>query len=156
MLGVHKAISLPQSTEYAKEMAKWEAHHTQWGPPGRPYQFHEYPKRMCRAEYVPGEGFKVVEGFNANTRDEELNFLSRGFGVGHAGAIEIAERAHTEAGRLAAEREFAIQHGRHSERAVAEVRAAEAEYGARHLPEVPETPIKRRGRKPKAAEPIQA
>lgn len=151
MLGVHKSISLPQATEYAKEMAKWEAQDSQWGKAGRPYVFQEFPKRMYRAAHVAGKGAEVVEAHTVNTVDEERNLQSRGFYFGQAAAFEAVRQTQTEFGKLAAEREHEIQHGRLSERATNEVRAAEAAHGSTHMPMVPETPIKRRGRKPKVA-----
>jgi len=149
MLGEHPSIEIPQSTEYAKEMRRWEALHTRYGPPGRPYQFQEFPKVLYKCESVSGKGIQPTESFTVHDEDQERNLNSRGF-FPLAEAHERAKRQQTEHGILAAEREYQIQHNRLSEKAVAEVRAAEAEHGARHLPDVPETPIKKRGRKPKA------
>lgn len=143
MLGEHPSIEIPQSTEYAKEMRRWEALHTRYGPPGRPYQFVEYPKTLYKVAHVHGEGLKITEQSVVNDADQERNLNSRGF-YPLAEAGRRAEQEQTEHGRLAAEREWQIQHGRLSERATAEVRAAEAEHGATHLPDVPETPIRRR------------
>lgn len=151
MLGIHKTISLPQSTPYAQEMAKWEAFPSQWSPtPGRPYQFREFPKRMYKAAYTPGKGTEIVDAHTVNDAAEEMNLRSRGFSFGHAEAFEAVRKEQAEHGRLAAETNFEISHGRISEKAAAEVEAAREAHGARHLPMVPETPIKRRGRKPKA------
>ncbi len=151
MLGSHNAIDIPQSTEYAKEMRKWEAHHTRFGPPGRPYVFQEFPKRMYKAEWVAGKGIQVADQQRASNRDEEMNLQSRGFYEGQGAAFAAIEREQTEHGRLAAEREYQIQHSRLSEKAVSEVRAAEEAHGARHLPDVPVAPVRRKpGPKPKS------
>lgn len=152
MLGHSPSINLPQSSEYAKEMCKWEAYPSKHGPGLRPYQFHEYPKRMCRAEHVVGKGITVVESHTVNDANEEANLRSRGFGAGHSESFALARAQQTEHGKLAAETDFEIAHGRISEKAAAEVRAAREDYGARHLPEVPVQPVRRRGRPAKAAQ----
>jgi hypothetical protein len=146
MLGSHATIDLPQSTEYAKEMRKWEAVHTKWGAPGRPYAFHEFPKAMYRFKQEPGKGIVKDELHIVNNDEEQRNMESRGFHASQEAAMAAVEREHIEHGKLAAEREYEVRHGRLSEGAVREVRAAEEVHGARHLPEVPSTPIKKRGR----------
>jgi hypothetical protein len=137
-------------SNYAIEMLKWEGQYGPFGPPGRPYTFHEFPKRMYRAE-LTARGIEIVEAFTANDAHEQRNFESRGFHFGQDVAMDAVRREHTEHGTLAAEREHAVQHGRHSEAAVREIRAAEAEHGARHLPDVPEKP--KRGRRKAAPVP---
>lgn len=149
------AVEHGTSSQYAIEMRKWEAYPTQYGPPGRPYQFHEFPKRMYRAERTD-KGIQIVDARDVNNSDEQRNLESRGFCFGQDRAIAAIQAEHVEHGTLAAEREYAIRHGRLSESAVSEVRAAEEAHGARHLPDVPVTPIKRRGPKPKKAEPVTA
>ncbi len=141
MLGNSKSINLPQSTEYAKEMRKWESFPTVWGAPGRPYKFEEFPRMLYKAAYEVGKGIHIDETFVVNNEDEQANMLSRGFCIGPDKAFEVVQRELTEYGRLAAEREHEIHVGRHSEGAVKEIRAAEETHGARHLPDVPETPI---------------
>lgn len=145
MLGMHPSIVIPQGTPYAEEMRKHEAVHTQFGPPGRPYVHQEFPKRLYKAlrQEAPAVGI-IYEGFTVHNDDEQRNMQSRGYALSQSLALEALEAEQTEHGKLAAERNFEIKHGRISERAAAEVRAAEAEYGARHLPAVPETPIRRR------------
>lgn len=144
MLGNHPSIVIPQNSEYAKEMRRHEAHHTSYGPPGRPYVFQEFPKRLYRA--MRGEHGPEFEALTVASADEQRNLQSRGFALSQTEALTALDREQTEHGKLAAEREWQIQHGRHSERAVEEIRAAESEHGARHLPSVPETPIRRVGR----------
>jgi hypothetical protein len=145
MLGAHDSIDLGPSTEYAKEMRKWEANHTKYGAPGRPFTYKEFPKRLYKAEW-DSDGIKMVDAQNAGNADEQRNLESRGFHARQEDAIEAVRRVQTEHGRLAAERNYEIQHGRISERAAAEVRAAETEHGARHLPEVKEKPMRRKRR----------
>lgn len=159
MLGDSPSIVLPQSSEYAKEMRKWESQPTRFGPPGRPYEYREYPTWMFRAEHLSGKGIHIVDKQLVDDLQQQRNMESRGFHVEPREAIAAIERQQTEFGRLAAERNFEIAHGRISEHAATEVRAHEAEHGARHLPMIPETPIpahRKRGRKPKAAPPVEA
>ncbi|HEX7936763.1 MAG TPA: hypothetical protein VF573_27330 [Paraburkholderia sp.] len=147
-------VHTPES-EYAKEMRKWEAHHTQYGPPGRPFVFSEYPLRMYKATRQ-STGDRTFEAQTANNEHERRNLESRGFVVGGQqaalDALEGVEREHAE---LAANREWKIRHGRVGEAAVKEVRAAEEEAGARHLPDLPIAP-KRRGRPKKTETPTAA
>jgi hypothetical protein len=133
---------------YAREMRKWEATHTQFGAPGRPYTFMEYPKRLYKAERTD-RGIQITESHDVPDADTERNLLSRGFHFGQDKAIAAIEAEQTTLGALAAEREWQIQHGRLSDAAVREIRAAEAEHGATHLPDVP---VKRRGRPAKREE----
>ena len=151
MLGNHPSIVIPQNTPYAEEMRKHEAHHTIYGPPKRPYVFEEFPKRLYIAERVTTGGVEL-KGFTVNDPREQANMESRGYCRSQEDALEALERAQLVAGELAAEREYEIRHGRISKKAAAEVRVAEAAHGARHLPEVPETPIRRKAGRPKNVE----
>lgn len=144
MLGLHPSIIIPQGTPYAEEMRKHEAYHTSFGAPGRPYVFQEFPLRLYKA--VSGARGVEFEGFTVNDANEQRNMQSRGYCLSQAEAMEALEREQLEHGKLAAERNWEIAHGRVSEKAAAEVRAAEADYGSRHLPSVPETPVKRHRR----------
>lgn len=134
MLGAHKSISLPQSTEYAKEMAKHEAFPSQWGPAGRPYQFREFPKMLYKASV----GSDVMDNLIVHNEDEQRREEAKGFADTQERALELRGREQRDHGILAAERNFEIEKGRISERAATEVRQAEAEHGATHLPEVKE------------------
>lgn len=140
-------VHTPES-EYAKEMRRWEAHHTQFGSPGRPYTFQAYPTRMYKATRQ-SDGSRTFEGFTANDEHERRNLESRGFVVGGQqaalDALEAIEKAHAE---LAAEINYEQRH-KLSEHASAEVEQARHEYGeARHMPVVPETPRPRRTKIP--------
>jgi hypothetical protein len=148
MLGEHPAIDIPQSTAYAKEMRRHEALHTRYGGPGRPYVYAEYPKLLYKCEHVAGKGIQVVDKHEVSDEDQERNLNSRGF-YPLKESYERAEKQQTEFGRLAAEREFEIQHGRISAKAADEVRVAEEAHGSMHMPVVPEGP-KKRGRKPRS------
>jgi len=145
----------PES-EHAKEMRRWEAHHTQYGPPGRPHEYRPYPAAMYKAERLADGTRRILPMQTAKDEQEQRNFESRGYVAGGPqAALDECDRIHIrEAGKLAAEREFSKR--RMSAKARAEADAAEAAHGARHLPDVPETPIKRRGRKPKIETPEPA
>ena len=145
MLGRHGSIVIPQNTPYAAEMRKHEAFPTEFGKGERPYVFREFPKRLYKATRLEqgGVGF---EGFTVNDEEEQRNMQSRGYSLSQPLALEALEREQTEHGKLAAERNWEAKAGRLSEKATAEMRAAEEAHGARHLPEVPHTPIKRGGR----------
>ena len=139
MLGVHPSISLPPSTEYAKEMRRWEAYPSQWGPAGKPYKFADFPKMLYKASQGAAMDTCIV-----NSEEEQRREEDKGFASTQERALELLNREHRNAGIAAAERNFEIEKGRISERAAAEVRQAEAEHGATHLPEVKEQPKRKR------------
>jgi hypothetical protein len=139
-------VHTPES-EFAKEMRKWEAHHTQYGPPGRPYTYVELPRRLYTATRQ-ADGTRTLEGFTVHTDDELRNMQSRGYCLTQQDALDALDREHTEHGKLAAELNYEAR--RMSAKAATEIDSAQAAYGAKHLPSMPETPIKKRGR-PKAA-----
>jgi hypothetical protein len=142
-------VVFTQESNYAKEMRKWEAHHTQFGAPQRPYEFQEFPQMLYKADRDQSGAIVIAETCIVRDDDERRNMQSRGFYLQQADALQAAEKLyHVEYGTLAAERNFEIERGRISANAAAEVRAAEAAHGASHLPMVPIAP-KKRGRKPK-------
>src|SRR5690242_21669714 len=113
MLGAHPSIVIPNNTPYAQEMRKHEAHHTQFGPPGRPYTFkpgdegYEFPRRLYRATRLDKGGVDY-EGFTVNNEAEQRNMQSRGYALTQQGALSALEREQAEHGALAAEREWEI------------------------------------------------
>ena len=145
-------VVFTKESAYAQEMRKWEAYPTEFGKGEKPFQFREYPKRMYRFEHVSGKGIVQADAQTAADEIQEANLRSRGFCFGQQDAYDAIERQQTEYGKLAAEREFEIAHGRISDKAAKEVRAAEAEAGAVHLPGVPEK--KRPGRRKKVVETV--
>jgi hypothetical protein len=142
------AVEHGKDSNYAKEMRKWEAHHTEFGPPGRPYTYRDFPARMYKAFRGP-EGRLSFESFEAGNEDEARNFESRGFRRGQAQAFDALTANELEASKLAAEINYDAR--RLSLNAQLEIERAQQAAGARHLPSIPETPIKKRGRKPKTA-----
>jgi hypothetical protein len=136
----------PESA-YAKERVKWESQHTSLGPPGRPYEYQEYPKRLYKAGRINGITPGIVEAINVESEVEERNMRSRGFCVGQDKAIEAFHASEQALAEGAANRAF---HDRRlSAPAQREAAAADA-ASPHHVAEVPEKP--RRGRKPKPIE----
>lgn len=146
------AVVHGSDSAYAKERRKWEAHHTEFGPPGRPYTFTDYPTRMYRVTRK-ADGTRTHEGQDARDENDRARWESRGFVHGGLqAAYDAADRAETELAKLAAERAYEVSSGKLSEKAAAEVQAHEAAAGARHLPTIPEAP-KRRTRGPNKPKP---
>lgn len=138
-------------TAYAQEMRKWEAHHTQYGPPGRPWSDKngpgvEFPKRLYKATRA-ADGTRTLEGFTVNNDDEQRNMQSRGYHEGQDKALEALDQEHTEHGKLAAELNYEAR--RMSPKAAEEIDQAQQAYGARHLPTMPEKPKRKYVRKEK-------
>ena len=102
---------------------------------------------VFRAERVNGV-VKIVETKQVGNEDEELKERGKGFRFRQEDALDLIRDEQLVHGTLAAEREYDIQHGRLSEKAIEEVRAVEAAAGAVHVPMIPEGP-KKRGRKPR-------
>lgn len=142
------AVVHSQDSGYAKEMRKWNAYPSEYGPGERPFQHYDYPAMLYRAKRGP-DGRVTFESVVVNDEDERDREEDRGFAWGGQGkALEKLEASELEIAKLAAN----LNHQARvmSPKAAAEIEAAQAAAGARHLPMVPETPIKRRGRKPKA------
>lgn len=143
------ALQVGQGTEYAKELCKWEANYTQYGPPGRPYEYRAYPSAMYKAKRPAKGGDPLFDFASAeDERDRErLERVGYVYG-GKAAALAALERQEFEIAELAANRHLTDR--RMGEQARAEAAAAD-EATIQHLAAIPETPIKkRRGRKPKA------
>ena len=130
-------------SDYAKERRKWEAEHSQFGPPGRPFVYAEYPLMLYRAKRRP-EGGKdpILEHFTVEDEQQERNMQSRGWVRGPDNAIKALELSEHGLAQAAAER--AYQDKRMSERAQAEAAAVD-ETTISHLGSIPETPIHKQG-----------
>lgn len=139
-------VEYSRESGYAKEMLKWEQHAGVWGVnPGHPYEYREYPMRLYKAARNAEGKMDLGEGRTAENDAERSLLEGQGFVAGGpAEAVAALEREEQYIAKLAAEREWEIQHGRLSDKAVAEVRAEEAAAGSRHLGEIPDAP-KRRG-----------
>lgn len=139
-------------TEYAKEAVKWEAYPTQMGPGKRPFVHRDYPTWIYKAGR-PENGLGphcIVESQIANTPEEAARYHSAGFRMKPLEAIEAFEAQQLEFAKLAAEINYDVKK-KLSPNAAAEVIAFQESHPG-HQPTIPETPIKKRGRKAKVKE----
>ena len=137
-------VHVPESN-FSIEMRKWEAHHTVYGPPGRPYAYAPYPTRMYKVARQ-ADGARTFEAETANDEHEQRNLESRGFVVGgQQAALDAFDAQEQAVAVLAANRAYNDRNM--SEKAQAEIAAAEASAGARHLAEIPEKPKRKYTRK---------
>lgn len=130
-------VHSPESN-FSKEMARWESGFTQYGPPGRPYQYQAFPTRLYKA-VRNADGSRTFEGATANDEHEQRNFESRGFVAGgQQAALDALAAQEQEVAVLAANRNYTDRHM--SEAAQAEAAAVVSAAGARHVAEIPEKP----------------
>lgn len=144
-------LAYTRDSEYAKERVKWEAQHTELGPPGRPFVYHEYPKRLYRAGRNGSGVPQIVEALTAESPEAERNLLSRGFHAGQDVALEALHASDREIATLSAERAYTDR--RMSAQAQAEAAAAD-DATAHHVPSIPERhrpPRRKPGPTPKGA-----
>ncbi len=143
------SVLIAPESEEAKERVKWEAHPTMMGMGKRPYVYREYPMMVHKAGR-PANGLGphciVEQRIAADEKDRE-NWAHEGFCATPLEAIAYLEAQGLEIAKLAAEINYDQKH-KLSEGANAEVDAARAQHRG-HMPMVPETPIKPRGRKPR-------
>jgi hypothetical protein len=131
-------------SEYAKEMAKWEAHHSPFGPPGRPYDPNvKFPAMCYRIDSVKGGAPEIVERREAQSETELANLRSRGFGNGAGEAMDAYHARHAALAEAAANRAYTDRNL--GDPARREVEAFEAST-MDHVAEVPE---KRKPGRPK-------
>lgn len=124
----------PESA-YAQERRKWEALPSNLGPGERPWVHRDYPWMMYRASSPTTLEIPQI----AADEQERAALTRRGYFDNPDAAIQGYEAQQLEFAKLAAEREHEIRY-KLSDKAVAEVRAAEAEHLG-HLPTIPETPL---------------
>jgi hypothetical protein len=140
-------INVGPNTAYAKEIAKWNAHHTQYGPPGRPHVHRDYPARMYKPSRPPQGGPAVFEGATANDEREREQLEAVGFVYGGQGAaLEALEKREFELAELAANRPIADRGM--SAKAHAESDAVENST-IQHLGSIPEAHPKTGERRPR-------
>src|SRR5438094_9943437 len=128
-------------SDYARERRKWESTHSEFGPPGRPLIFQEFPLMVYRAKRAETGGKPILEHHIVGDEQEERNLLSRGFVRGPEQAIARLEYNEQELARAAAERAYADQ--RLSDKAKQEAAKVD-ESTIQHLGEIPEQSIKHR------------
>lgn len=133
---------------YATEMAKWEMFHSVYGPPGRPFEQRAYPALMYRAARPSAGGGAVYTHVRVGDDAERERAERQGYVWGGPGkALEALEQQEFQYAELAANRHFTER--RMSEKAQQEAAAAD-ESTIKHLPAIPETPIRRRRAKEEA------
>lgn len=135
---ISESVQLGKDSAYAQEIRKHEANYTQYGPPGRPYVFREYPTMMYRATRPRAGGVDPdFEGREAaDDRDREM-LERQGFAHGGKGAaLAKLEATEFEIAELAANR--ALNDRRLSEQARAEADAVDKAAGIQHVAAVPE------------------
>ena len=154
------------------EMERWEQFPSAWGNnPGNPYKFRPFPRMIFKAQKVNGKPHVMMPDpnrFEYKTRDEfkaafdykqrfdsecqrivqsEAEFsraMEDGWRASPDEAIQHVMGRDDMISRETAEREYRDQ--KMSEPARREIKAAKDAAGNEHLPEIPETPVRRRGR----------
>lgn len=148
-------VEIGRGSAYAQELVKHEALHTQYGAPGRPYEFHPYPTMMYRASR-PKEGGEIpnFEGQEAESDSQRSNLEALGYvHGGKQAAWDALVKREEEIAELAANE--AAQRRTMSPRAQAEAEKVD-ESTIQHLAEIPATPIKRPvGRPPNPKPPTE-
>lgn len=145
---VGRPMAINPSSGYAAEIRKHEANYTIYGPPGRPYEYREYPTMMYRPTRPSSGGRVDFEGQTANDKHERGSLERMGFiHGGRAAALAALEAREFEIAELAANR--VIPERRMSEKAREEADRIDSST-IQHLAAIPEQPIKRRGRPAKA------
>ncbi len=144
------SVLIAPETVYGKELWKWDHHQGETHPNDptikgmRPMTPQAHPAMMYKA--LQKNPWKF-EGVIAADEVAQRNLESRGFVYGGQGvAAEAFDKTMQDNAMLAAARNYEDRNM--SEKARAESNAAE-QASSTHLPTIPETPIKRRGRKAK-------
>lgn len=139
-------VHTPDS-EYMKELLKWEFDDYRYGEARGlrgPRVYQEYPKMLYKAGRSERTNkIELVDKQIAKDAQEEANLLSRGFTFGPDKAIEAQEAREREVATIAANRAFNDRNL--SDAAKREVAAIE-DATPDHVAEIPETPVRRRGR----------
>ncbi len=141
------------ASPHSREMAKWEMGYNPYGPPGRPREsvgYQHYPAMFYKMKRRTTNGDFITEHYQLADNETEARHLeSQGYRMGQTAAIAYVEGLEQAVAVAAAERNYQDRNA--SDKAKAEIAAAEAEAGAQHIGEIPEKPIRRRGpNKPKA------
>jgi hypothetical protein len=135
---ISESVQLGKDSAYAKEITKHEANYTQYGPPGRPYVYREYPTAMYRATRPAAGGAEANYDYvEAATERERASLEAQGFAHGgKAAALAKLEATEFEIAELAANR--AATDLRMSDKARAEADRVDEAAGIRHVAAIPE------------------
>ncbi len=130
---------------YAKEMRKHEANYSQFGPPGRPHTFREYPTMMYRAGRLDHGPIGILDAQVAESEAERSNLESLGFVHGGQGeAIKAFEKQQLEYATIAAARNYEDRNMGDK----AKVESAWVEStNTEHIPAIPEGTMDRKLRR---------
>ena len=145
------SVLVVHDSPYGKEIWKWDHREDETHPQDptirgmRPATKREYPALMYKAT---GKNPWTFDKDVAADEAAQRNMESRGFVAGGPGkAAEAFDRIVQDAAIAAAHRNYEDRNM--SEAARAHSSAVE-QASSRHLGEIPETPIRRRGRRPKS------
>lgn len=150
--GQNGPIVTPTSPE-GIERRRWERPRNvlENGVPGMNRVGHEeYPKSLHRAGRVKGARVDVVDSKTVRSEEEERIAVGQGWSRTPNEAVEAFHAAYNESAKQAANRAYHDQRMSEPARREAE-RIEQTTDGLAHLGEIPEQPIRRRGR-PKKAE----
>jgi hypothetical protein len=102
------AIQINPASGYATEMRKWESTYTQYGAPGRPYVYMEYPREMFLAGHPEGRPGKIVliDSRQVQNDAERTALEAAGYDATQEGAIERQTARDREMARAAAESNY--------------------------------------------------
>lgn len=146
------AIIVPPDSPYGRELWRWDHREDETCPTDktihgmRPAHKRDYPAKMYR---VTGKNPLVYDKTDAADEVSQRNLESRGYVAGGLGAAVAAfDGLVQDAALAAAHRNYEDRNI--SPAARAEVDAVE-QASSRHLGEIPATPIRRRGRRPKGS-----
>jgi len=145
--GPNMPIVTPNSPE-GQERMRWDRPKSQGGM--RCDGFEEYPKSMFRAGRPDHGNIKITESCSVGSAHEEARQYDDGWRPTQQAAIDLVKARDQEIAELAAERHYVE---RSMSPAAQREAAAVDEATVYHVPAIPETPIKRRGRPKKATVP---
>lgn len=140
------AIFIPPDSWEGKERAKWDRPRNQTvdGVPGMKNAGYEpYPKVLYRAGRPDHGNVKITGSLTVHSIEQEDVAKGQGWAESQEQAIAAVHDRDTEYAKLAAER--AYHERRMSEKAQQEAAAVDSQT-VYHVPVIPETPIRRRGR----------
>lgn len=129
-------VEINAGSEYGKELRKWEANFTVYGPPLRPYVYREYPHMMYRPKRSAKNGEVTFDSQIAEHEQQREELERQGYYFGGQGeAMKGLERQEFEYAELAANR-HALERTM-SDKAQGEAAAID-DTTIKHLPVIPE------------------